>query len=135
MRFCILLLFSISLLPVKAQDEGKSYSEQDTLLVVGGRVLDGEKIFLDRKLFYDNDTLYVNKQGLSVDSFVFSAFALGQKVSIKNNGKVLSDDVKFQLTNKESNFKFFYLKDIILRTADGKTCLPSVKTIKITFTN
>jgi hypothetical protein len=70
-----------------------------------------------------------------VESFVFSAFALGQKVTLTNNGNVLSEEFGEHLLNKESIFKFFYLKDIILRTSDGRRVSPSTRNIKITFTN
>lgn len=111
------------------------YTDNDTLLIVGGSLIDSEKFFLERNQLIGNDTVFVNKNGWIVESFSVSAFALGQKINLKNDGNALSDEVKYQLTNKDSNFKFFYIKDVILHTNDGRLAIPSIRTIKITFTN
>jgi|GEM_PF-7005948 len=120
---------------LSAQNTERCYDESDTLLIVGGQLIDNDHFMIDRNLLLNNDTIFVNKSGLKVDSFVFSAFALGQKVTLTNNGNVLSDEFVEHLLNKESIFKFFYLKDIILRTSDGRKVSPSTRSIKITFTN
>ena len=90
---------------------------------------------MDRNMLLKNDTIFVNRSGFNVESFVFSAFSLGQKVTVTNTGNVFTEEVMEHLINKESIFKFFYLKDIILRTSDGRKVSPSTRTIKITFTN
>ena len=120
---------------LQAQNSVRSYTESDTLLIVGGQLIDSDHFMIDRNALINNDTVFVNMSGLKVESFVFSAFALGQKVTLTNNGNVLSDEFVEHLLNKESIFKFFYLKDIILRTSDGRKVSPSTRTIKITFTN
>ncbi len=118
-----------------AQNTERYYDDSDTLLIVGGQIVDSDHFMMDRNLLIKNDTILVNRPGFNVDSFVFSAFALGQKVAVNNQGNVFNDEVIDHLINKESIFKFFYLKDIILRTSDGRMVSPSTRTIKITFTN
>lgn len=134
MRIFIIAVFFLIPLSLCAQND-RIYTDDDTLVVVGGSIIDSEKFFLDRNRLIDNDTVFVNKKGWVVESFSVSAFALGQKINLRNNGNALSDEIIFQLTNNESIFKFFYLKDIILRTENGKSVSPSIRNIKITFTN
>lgn len=133
------LFFSIAIvmlsMALQAQNTERCYTESDTLLIVGGQLIDNDHFMIDRNLLLNNDTIIVNRSGLKVESFVFSAFALGQKVTLTNDGNVLSDEFVEHLLNKESIFKFFYLKDIILRTSDGRKVSPSTRNIKITFTN
>lgn len=135
MRFYLLFPLVFCVLSAYAQKDVQYDGSRDTLLVVGGSLIDNDKFLLDRKALLENDTVFVNKEGLEVHSFVFSAFSLGQKVTLKNDGNVISGEVKCQLTNNETNFKFFYLKDIILRDKVGRECSPTSKTLKITFTN
>lgn len=134
MRFSLFTVFFLLSLSLCAQTN-RVFTDNDTLLIVGGSLIDAEKITINRNQLVENDTVFVNKKGWIVESFSVSAFALGQKLNLKNDGNALSDEVKYQLTNKESNFKFFYLKDIILRSNDGRLASPSTRTIKITFTN
>lgn len=134
MRFPFFVAFFLLSLPLCAQNS-RVFTDNDTLLIVGGSLIDDEKFIINRNQLVENDTVFVNKNGLVVESFTVSAFSLGQKINLKNDGNALSDEVKYQLTNKESIFKFFYLKDIILRTKDGRMASPSTRTIKITFTN
>ena len=135
MRQLLIALFAILPMMLSAQRTERSYGDLDTLLIVGGQLIDNDHFMMDRGLLIKNDTIFVNRLGFQVESFVFSAFALGQKVTITNNGSVFCDEVMEHLLNKESIFKFFYLKDIILRTSDGRKVSPSTQTIKITFTN
>lgn len=134
MRNFFLAAFFLMSFSLCAQNN-RIYTDNDTLLIVGGSLIDSEKFFLERNQLIGNDTVFVNKNGWIVESFSVSAFALGQKINLKNDGNALSDEVKYQLTNKDSNFKFFYIKDVILHTNDGRLAIPSIRTIKITFTN
>ncbi|MBO7496467.1 MAG: hypothetical protein J6T98_07925 [Salinivirgaceae bacterium] len=135
MRLLFLLVMVLLSLTAAAQRPEECYDDSDTLLIVGGSLINSSNYMIDRSKLLANDTVFVNMPGLTVENFTVSAFALGQKLSVTNAGNVLSEDVLEQLTNKESIFKFFYLKDVILRTADGRKFAPSTKTIKITFTN
>lgn len=136
MHYFLLFLFTLVSLTLRAQPTNVQFDEgKDTLLIVCGTVVTDNGMILNRNLLIENDSILINKSGLSVESFTFSAFSLGQKISLRNQGNVFSDEVKYQLTNKESIFKFFYLKDIILRTDDGLSVPLSNRSIKITFSN
>ncbi|MBR5643366.1 MAG: hypothetical protein IKW77_04205 [Salinivirgaceae bacterium] len=134
-RLILSAIIVMSSVALSAQNTDRCYDESDTLLIVGGQLIDSDHFMIDRNLLLKNDTVFVNLAGAKVESFVFSAFALGQKVTQTNTGNVFSEEFVEQLLNKESIFKFFYLKDIILRTNDGRKVSPSTRTIKITFTN
>lgn len=135
MRLFLSVLIIMTSMTLSAQNTERCYDESDTLLIVGGQLIDNDHFMIDRNLLLKNDTVFVNLAGAKVESFVFSAFALGQKVTLTNTGNVLSEEFVEHLLNKESIFKFFYLKDIILRTSDGRKVSPSTRSIKITFTN
>ena len=135
MRFLFIQALLLLSLATFAQRPDDCYDDSDTLLIVGGSLINSSNFMFDRAKLLACDTVFVNTAGLTVESFTVSAFALGQKLSVSNTGNVLAEDVLEQLTNKESIFKFFYLKDIILRSADGRRFPPTTRTIKITFTN
>lgn len=134
-RLILSAIIVMSSVALSAQTTDRCYDDSDTLLIVGGQLIDSDHFMIDRNLLLKNDTVLVNLAGAKVESFVFSAFALGQKVTLTNTGNVFSEEFAEQLLNKESIFKFFYLKDIILRTSDGRKVSPSTRNIKITFTN
>ena len=135
MRKLIIAFLAVMPLALSAQRVEHCYDDSDTLLVVGGQLVDNDHFMMDRNMLLKNDTIFVNRSGFNVESFVFSAFSLGQKVTVTNTGNVFTEEVMEHLINKESIFKFFYLKDIIFRTSDGRKVSPSTRTIKITFTN
>lgn len=113
-----------------------TYDKQtDTLLVVLGKVLDSDRIQMDRKQFANCDTLMVNVKGITIEKFTVSAIGLGQNVEVENVGAVIGDDVRNVVINKNPNYKFIYLKNILLRTLDGKACEPTSKSIKVVFIN
>ena len=135
MRFLILSVLMMLTTVATAQRTERCYDDSDTLLIVGGALINNSNYMIDRTKLQKNDTVFVNISGLTVESFNVSAFTLGQKIAIANTGNVFNDEVMEQLINNESIFKFFYLKDIILRSADGRKFSPSTRTIKITFSN
>ena len=135
MRFLLLSVLMMFTTVAMAQRTERCYDDSDTLLSVGGVLINNSNYMIDRTKLQKNDTVFVNISGLTVESFNVSAFTLGQKIAIANTGNVFNDEVMEQLINNESIFKFFYLKDIILRSADGRKFSPSTRTIKITFSN
>ena len=135
MRFLLLSVLMMLTIVATAQRTERCYDDSDTLLIVGGALINNSNYMIDRTKLQKNDTVFVNISGLTVESFNVIAFTLGQKIAIANTGNVFNDEVMEQLINNESIFKFFYLKDIILRSADGRKFSPSTRTIKITFSN
>ena len=135
MRFLFLSVLMMLTTVATAQRTERCYDDSDTLLIVGGALINNSNYMINRTKLQKNDTVFVNISGLTVESFNVSAFTLGQKIAIANTGNVFNDEVMEQLINNESIFKFFYLKDIILRSADGRKFSPSTRTIKITFSN
>ena len=135
MRFLFLSVLMFMATVAAAQRTERCYDDSDTLLIVGGQLINSDNYMIDRTRLQKCDSIAVNISGLRVESFNVSAFTLGQKVAITNTGDVFNDEVMASLINNESIFKFFYIKDIILRTSDGRKVSPSTRTIKITFTN
>lgn len=135
MRFLFLSVLMFMATVAAAQRTERCYDDSDTLLIVGGQLINSDNYMIDRTRLQKCDSIAVNISGLRVESFNVSAFTLGQKVAITNSGDVFNDEVMASLINNESIFKFFYIKDIILRTSDGRKVSPSTRTIKITFTN
>ena len=78
---------------LSAQNTERCYDESDTLLIVGGQLIDNDHFMIDRNLLLKNDTVFVNLAGAKVESFVFSAFAFGQKVTLSNTGNVHSEEL------------------------------------------
>lgn len=134
----ILLLFlSFSGLVNKsfAQEEKIYDHYNDTLIILDQLVLDTYKVLVKREQVLAVDTLKVNQEGLSVSSFTFSALSLGANVSIASNNGIISEAMKAEIKSGNTHYKFIYIKDIVLKTVDGKTFSPSLKNIKITFSN
>ncbi len=133
----IILTFSIIWSSLSAQKASeKTYNHlNDTLLVINSTFLDQEKLMLTREQLLNSDTIKINQKGLALDQFTFYAIALGKSITLTTNFPLLSEDMKNEIINKEINYKIIYLKDIILRAEDGRKLKPSIKTIKIIFSN
>jgi hypothetical protein len=128
----VLLLFAQS---VNSQPT-KSYNAfTDTLIILNGKTITEDKILVQREELNIKDTLKVNQRGLVVDGFTFQALALGQSIELQTEGAVLTNEMIKSINNHETKYKFFYLKDIILLTKDGRKVSPTTKTIKIVFIN
>ncbi len=120
---------------VKAQTV-KSYNVfSDTLIVLNGKTITEDKIHIQREELNSKDTLKVNQRGLVVEKFTFQALALGQSIELQSESPVLTNEMLKSINNQETKYKFFYLKDIILRTKDGRKVSPTTRTIKIVFIN
>jgi hypothetical protein len=105
----------------------------DTLLIINGKPIDKDRILIKRKEILEADTFKVNQRGLTIMEFTMSAITLGKKVELKSNKPVLTSGMKNEILNKQANFKFIYLKNIILQTKDGRLVGLSTKQIKIIF--
>jgi hypothetical protein len=92
----------------------------DTLLIINGKPIDKDRILIKRKEILEADTFKVNQRGLTIMEFTMSAITLGKKVELKSNKPVLTSGMKNEILNKQANFKFIYLKNIILQTKDGR---------------
>lgn len=130
--FCTLSAFSSRAV---AQDENIYDHYKDTLVMLDGMILDTYKVLLHREQVIAVDTLTVNQKGLQVASFSFSALSLGANVTLKSNNGLISDVMKAEIMNEKTLYKFIYLKDIVLKSADGQTFSPTLSNIKITFSN
>ncbi len=108
---------------------------KDTLIVLGDLVLDTYKILVKREQVLAVDTLKVNLEGMTVASFKFSALSLGANVSLGSSNGTITEAMKAEIKSNRIHYKFIYLKDIVLKTEDGRNISPSLESIKITFSN
>jgi hypothetical protein len=107
----------------------------DTLLIINGQLIDQDKVLVLREDFTKADTLRVNQKGLVLESFSMQAISLGTNVSLYADSPLLTTEMINLVLNGATKYKFIYLKDIILRSKDGRKLAPSTETIKIIFTN
>ncbi len=127
--FITLIFFTTE--KISAQKTYDIYS--DTLLIINEKPINKDRVLMKRKEMIEADTFKVNQRGLSITGFTMSAITLGRKVELKSNKPFLTAEMKDEILNKQSNFKFIYLKNIILRTKDGRSVGLSTKQIKIIF--
>jgi hypothetical protein len=131
----ILLLFILQEVNGQKSSEKNYDPYSDTLLILGEKVIDKEKIMITRETLLNSDTIRINQKGLFIEQFTFYAIALGQTFNLTTNKPLLSDEMRNEIRNNEPNYKIIYLKDIILRSKDGRKVKPSIQTLKITFSN
>jgi len=83
----IIVLFNSAFNTVYSQNtELKKYDIfSDTLLIINDKTIDCERIYMNRKDFYDADTFRINQKGLQIVSFTMTAFALGYSVELFAN--------------------------------------------------
>lgn len=119
-----------------AQNKIENYdSFNDTLIYVCDTLLTSDKIYLNREVLLSCDSLSINQKGLRIVKFTMSAIALGQNASLSASGAQITEAMKDELINEDKNFKFIYIKNIILRSKDGRELHPSTESIKIVFLN
>jgi hypothetical protein len=138
LNYIVLLSFmviSLEQLCAQANSE-KTYDVfRDTLIIIGNQVINKEKILLTREVLLNSDTIRINQKGLTIGQFSFYAIALGKSVNLTSNQPLLTNEMRNEIRNNNPNYKIIYLKDIILRTKDGREVKPSVQTLKIIFLN
>ncbi len=138
----IILIVSVFLLCVvdnniAAQDlNTKKYDIfTDTLLVINDKTIDSDRVLMKRQDVIEADTLRINQKGLTIVKFTMSALTLGHSVELSSDKPILTRAMRDEITNKQLNYKFIYIKDINLRTKDGKIVFPSINSLKIIFSN
>jgi hypothetical protein len=110
-------------------------SYNDTLLVLGEIELNKSKLLIEREDFLSTDTLYTNQNGLEVEAFNLQAIALGNNILLNSDGALITSAMKNAVKNEQYNYKFIYIKDVVLRTSAGKIVKPSINSVKIIFSN
>lgn len=141
----IRILFTIGFILIALIWTGTSFGQQkdykeydvflDTLLLINGKTINTERILMNRKEVVEADTFKINQKGLVLKSFTIQAITLGHSVELTTDKPIFSGAMKNEILNKQSNFKFIYIKDINLQTSDGRTVKPSLEVIKIIFNN
>ena len=132
----VILFCFFGLKTATAQNKVKSYDHyNDTLLVLCDTLFDSDKIHVNREFLLECDSLYLNQKGLMIERFTMSAIALGQNASLVSKGATITEAMKNNLIIEQKNFKFIYIKNIILRTNDGRELHPSTESVKIVFLN
>ncbi len=136
-RMFILFLLVLNTLVTHAQcDDKKEYDVfNDTLLVISDKNINTERIFMKREEIVNADTFRINQKGLTIVSFTMSAITLGNSVELVTDKPILSTAMRNEILNKQWNYKFIYIKNINLQTKDGRTVHPSMRTLKIIFSN
>ncbi|MBI9065698.1 MAG: hypothetical protein JEZ09_00320 [Salinivirgaceae bacterium] len=131
----IVIFFIISFCSF-GQTEPKTYDKNnDTLLIMSNKLIDQDKILLERKFLMNSDSIKINQKGLTIKEFTVSSLALGKDISIKSDKPFITESIKDQIINEQNKYKFIYIKNIVLQTKDGRTLSPSTKSIKIVFIN
>ena len=132
-----LVFLKVTTIHIYAQDEGlKKYDIfLDTLLIINGKPITTERILMTRQEIMNADTFRINQKGLTIVGFTMTALTLGHSVELTTDKTILSQAMKNEILNKQSNFKFIYIKDINLQAKDGRLVAPSLNEIKIIFSN
>lgn len=133
--FSVILLI-ISIGNIQAQTQEKIFDHySDTLVLLNEIFIDTHKVLLKREQVLAIDSLQVNQRGLKVKSFEFSAITLGNSIQLHSDGAKFTKAMHDEINNSKMNYKFIYIRDIILESEDGRQLEPSIKSIKITFSN
>ena len=131
------LLFCAKTNSISAQDLNKKMYDifTDTLLIINGKTIDSDRVLMKRQEIIEADTFRVNQKGLTIVSFTMTALTLGHSVELTSDKPILTGAMQNEIINKQSNYKFIYIKNINLRTKEGKIVSPSINTLKIIFSN
>jgi len=107
----------------------------DTLIVINGQTIDSERIMMSRSSVVESDTFRVNKDDIKVVGFTMTALTLGHSIELVSDKPIFTVAMKNEILNKQWKYKFIYIKDINLQTVNGVVVSPSLKTVKIIFSN
>ncbi|MFA6401234.1 MAG: hypothetical protein WCX31_06355 [Salinivirgaceae bacterium] len=107
----------------------------DTLIVINKTVIDQQKVMMPREDISNTDTLKTNQKGIIVTEFSMNAITLGKEITLHSSSGAITEEMRIEILNGETKYKFIYLKDIILQSHDGRFMSPSTKSIKIIFSN
>ena len=133
----IFIIFSLMISCVNAQDvDVNRYNAiSDTLLVINGDTIVSSRVLISKKDIIELDTIRLNKEGLIVASFTMTATTLGHSVEVSTDKPFFSAEMKKEILNNQSNYKYIYIKNINLQTEDGLVVKPTLSVIKIIFSN
>ena len=137
-KFKILVLILSFPIAINAQNRDCLFDPAtDTLPVIGSQVLCSEKVVMHRDSLILGDSIKINKKGFELESFEMSSFALGNSFNLSSGSHKLTTGMRKCLkTNAGENkviYKFVYLRNMIIRTPDGRKVSPSIKEIRISF--
>ncbi len=107
----------------------------DTLIIINGQTIDSERIMMSRSSVVESDTFRVNKDDIKVVGFTMTALTLGHSIELVSDKPIFTVAMKNEILNKQWKYKFIYIKDINLQTVNGVVVSPSLKTVKIIFSN
>jgi len=125
----------ISYLYPQELDSRKFHPVKDTLITINGALIDQNKVMMTRENMTNTDTLKTNHEGIQVTGFNMNAITLGKEITLHSSSGAITEEMRNEIINGSSKYKFIYIKDIILQTKDGQVASPSMKSFKITFTN
>ncbi len=116
-------------------DSKKFHPTLDTLIIIKGTLIDQSKVLMTREIIINTDTLKTNQKGMCVTGFSMNAITLGNEITLQSSSGAITEEMRNEILNGNIKYKFIYIKDIILQTKDGQVTSPSMRSIKITFTN
>jgi hypothetical protein len=105
----------------------------DTLIVIGQIQVDTTIIHLTKKAFLDEGKIKTNQKGVSVKSYNFSMFALGNSIKCFVNDSMYNTKMREAILNKKINYRFINIEGITLIDKAGNTIKPEVDTVKVKF--
>ncbi len=134
----LFFLFLTAMVFVSKGQQSQIYfydTNTDTLLIINNKVINTEKVLMNRQEFVRSDTFKLNQPELKLVSYKMHAISLGSSQTLFSDKPYLTQEMLSLLLNGTIKYKFIYLKDIILQSDDGRFVSPSYKFIKVTFTN
>lgn len=134
-KYISFLILAIPLFAYNQNNEKTFHHYTDTLIIIGEKLIDKNKFFINREELLENDSLKINQKGLKIISFEMKALALGNSISLTSKSNILTLSMKEKIIKGKIKYKFFYLKNIILQNKNGEQLNPSTKDIKVIFNN
>lgn len=105
----------------------------DTLIVLGKIKVDTSQISISKMDFLKSGKIKTNLKGLSVNSYKFSMFALGNSIKCAVNDSMLTTKLREAVLNKGVNYRYINIEGVTLIDRSGKISSPKVDTVKVKF--
>lgn len=105
----------------------------DTLIVLGKIKVDTSQISMSKTDFLNNGKIKTNLKGLSVNSYKFSMFALGNSIKCTVNDSMFTTKLREAVLNEGINYRYINIEGVTLINRSGKITVPKVDTVKVKF--
>jgi hypothetical protein len=106
---------------------------KDTLLVLGEVDIDTSIVKISKSDFLKNGKIKTNFKGVSVNSYNFSMFALGNSLRCAVNDSMFTTKLREAVLNRDINYRFINIEGVTLIDRTGKITVPKIDTVKVKF--